>query len=38
MNNDADKFWRDNVRPGTTFGEHSRQPSLWQRLYDWLTS
>jgi hypothetical protein len=34
---DADKFWRENVCPGTTFGPYSRQPTLWQRFYDWIT-
>jgi hypothetical protein len=34
---DADKFWRENVRPGTTFGPYSRQPTIWQRFYDWIT-
>lgn len=33
---EADRFWRKNVRPGTTFGPYSRQPTLWQRFYDWL--
>lgn len=36
MSADSEKFWRKNVRPGTTFGPYSRAPTLWQRLYDWL--
>lgn len=38
MRDDAYHFWRKNVRPGTTFGEFSRAPTLWQRFYDWTFS
>lgn len=33
---EAERFWRKNVRPGTTFGQYSRQRTPWQKLYDWL--
>ena len=38
MTPDNDKFWRENVRPGTTFGPYSRQATPWMKFCDWVAA